>query len=116
MLCFHRTRRERLRLSLARPLVFFCATLFIVSVILIDVSAQNPALIDEAIATYVDPIQGSSSIDLVRRALASNAQLAATRLEIDRARARLRQAGMRPNPSMDFEQQNGVLNSPGERT
>jgi len=27
----------------------------------------------------------------------------------------LRQAGLRPNPSLDFEQQNGVLNSPGER-
>jgi cobalt-zinc-cadmium efflux system outer membrane protein len=36
-------------------------------------------------------------------------------LEIDRARARLRQAELRPNPSLDFEQQNGVLNSPGER-
>src|SRR5499426_160728 len=67
------------------------------------------------IAAYVDPIQGSSSIDLVRRALSANAQLAATRLEIDRARARLRQAGLRPNPSLDFEQQNGILNSPGER-
>src|SRR5262250_1590219 len=67
------------------------------------------------IAAYVDPIQGSSSIDLVRRALTANAQLAAARLEIDRARARLRQAGLRPNPSLDFEQQNGVLNSPGER-
>ena len=67
------------------------------------------------IAAYVDPIQGSSSIDLVRRALTANAQLAATRLEIGRARARLRQAGLRPNPSLDFEQQNGVLNSPGER-
>ncbi|HZF41601.1 MAG TPA: TolC family protein [Blastocatellia bacterium] len=66
-------------------------------------------------AGYVDPIQGSSSIDLVRRALTSNAQLAATRLEIDRASARLRQAGLRPNPSVDFEQQNGVFNSPGER-
>jgi outer membrane protein, heavy metal efflux system len=67
------------------------------------------------IAAYIDPTQGSSSIDLVRRALTANAQLAATRLEIDRARARLRQAGLRPNPSLDFEQQNGILNSPGER-
>jgi cobalt-zinc-cadmium efflux system outer membrane protein len=70
---------------------------------------------ENAIAAYVDPIQGSSSIDLVRRALASNAQLAATRLEIDRARARLRQAGLLPNPTLDFEQQNGVSGSPGER-
>jgi len=68
------------------------------------------------IAPYVDPAQGSSSIDLVRRALSSNAELAAVRLEIDRGRARLRQAGLRPNPSVDFEQQNGVFNSPGERS
>jgi cobalt-zinc-cadmium efflux system outer membrane protein len=56
------------------------------------------------------------SADLVRRALTSNAELGATRLEIERARARLRQAGLRPNPSVEFEQQQGVFNSPGERT
>ncbi len=65
-------------------------------------------------APYVDPAQGSSSVDLVRRALASNGELAAVRLEIDRGRARLRQAGLRPNPAVDFEQQKGVFNSPGE--
>jgi len=66
--------------------------------------------------TYVaDPAQGASSSDLVRRALDSNANLAAARLDIARARARLRQAGLRPNPALDFEQTNGVLNSPGER-
>jgi outer membrane protein, heavy metal efflux system len=58
---------------------------------------------------------GASSLDLVRRALASNAELAAARLEVDRARARLRQAGLRPNPTLDFEQQRGVFNAPGER-
>jgi cobalt-zinc-cadmium efflux system outer membrane protein len=77
--------------------------------------ADTPSAPENWIAAYVDPIQGSSSIDLARRALTANAQLAATRLEIDRARARLRQAGLRPNPTVDFERQNGVLNSPGER-
>jgi outer membrane protein, heavy metal efflux system len=67
------------------------------------------------LAEYSDPIQGSSSNDLVRRAFSSNAELAAVRLEIARARARLIQAGLRPNPSFDVEQQNGVFNSPGER-
>ena len=61
------------------------------------------------------PVHGVSADDLVKRALASNADLAAARLEIDRARARLRQAGLRPNPTLDFEQQRGVLTSPGER-
>lgn len=71
---------------------------------------------EAGITSIVDPAQGSSSLDLVRRALASNGELAAARLEIERARARLRQAGLRPNPSLDFEQQQGVFNSPGERT
>src|SRR5262245_57667574 len=77
--------------------------------------ADTSSALENRIAGYVDPIQGSSSIDLVRRALISNAQLSATRLEIDRARARLRQARLRPNPTVVFEQQNGVFNSPGER-
>ena len=139
MFCFQRTRRERVTLFRARTLLYFCSILFIASVRFTDVAAQNPAesrvnaaerrkietafisaletsdSTESAIDVSVNPIQGSSSIDLVRRALASNAQLAATRLEIDRARARLRQAGLRPNPSVDFEQQNGVFNSPGER-
>ena len=69
---------------------------------------------DRPVESYFDPIQGTSSADLVRRALASNAELAAVRLEIERSRARLRQAGLRPNPAIDFEQQRGVFNSPGE--
>ncbi len=58
-------------------------------------------------AAYFDPVQGSSSTDIVRRALAANGGLAAARIEIERARARLRQAGLRPNPTLDFEQTTG---------
>ena len=68
------------------------------------------------LAAYVDPIQGASSSDLIRRALTANADLAASRLEIERARARLNQAGLRPNPTIDFEQTTGRLTgSAGER-
>ncbi|HKQ05620.1 MAG TPA: TolC family protein [Blastocatellia bacterium] len=68
------------------------------------------------VALYVDPVQGASSSDLVRRALAANAELVATRLDIERGRARLQQAGLRPNPTFDFEQTTGRLTgSPGER-
>ena len=60
--------------------------------------------------------QGVSSAEVVRRAISSNAELAAARLEIDRARARLQQAGLRPNPTLDFEQLSGRLaNNPGDR-
>lgn len=66
-------------------------------------------------AAYVDPVQGASAADLIIRALAANAELQAARLNIERARARLTQAGLRPNPTLDFERQRGVFNSPGER-
>src|SRR6266542_2304616 len=72
---------------------------------------------ESAIAAYVDRAQGLSSIDLVQRALASNAQLAAVRMDIDRGRGRLRQAGLLPNPTVDFEQVTGRLTgSAGERS
>ncbi|MEK7830911.1 MAG: TolC family protein, partial [Acidobacteriota bacterium] len=79
-------------------------------------AAQTPPQLNSAERrTPNDSVQASSSDELVKRALSSNAELAAARLEIDRARARLQQAGLRPNPTLDFEQQRGVLNSPGER-
>lgn len=59
------------------------------------------------VSRYFDPLQGSSSNDLVRRALTTNGELTAARLDIERARARLRQAGLRPNPTIDFEQTTG---------
>lgn len=68
------------------------------------------------LALYFDPVQGASSNDLVQRALTSNLELAAARLEISRARARLRQAGLRPNPTLDVELATGrFTGSAGER-
>jgi cobalt-zinc-cadmium efflux system outer membrane protein len=66
------------------------------------------------------PTAGSLSpitqADLVRRALAANRELAAARLDLERGRARLRQAGLRPNPTIDLEQRTGRLTgSPDER-
>lgn len=58
---------------------------------------------------YFDPRQGASAADLVRRALSSNGELIAARLEVERVRARLRQAGLRSNPTLDFEQTTGRL-------
>jgi len=57
--------------------------------------------------SYFDPVQGASANEIVRRALAANGELAAARMEIERARARLRQAGLRPNPTVDVEQSAG---------
>ncbi len=66
-------------------------------------------MVSSTLALYFDPIQGTSSNDLVRRALSSNGEIAAARIDIERARARLRQAGLRPNPTLDFEQTTGRL-------
>lgn len=67
------------------------------------------------IHSYFDPIQGVSANEIVRRALAANGELAAARMEIERARARLRQAALRPNPTIDVEQSTGrFTGSPGE--
>lgn len=46
---------------------------------------------------------------LVRRALTANRELAAARLDVTRARARLRQATLRPNPVLEVEQTGGAL-------
>ncbi|MBC7908967.1 MAG: TolC family protein, partial [Pyrinomonadaceae bacterium] len=71
--------------------------------------APKSQKISPLLALYFDPAQGVSSTDLVRRALISNGEMAAVRLDIERARARLRQAGLRPNPTIDFEQTTGRL-------
>lgn len=71
--------------------------------------------VSPTVALYYDPQAGASSSDLVSRALSTNAELAASRLETTRARARLTQAGLRPNPTIDFEQTSGgILGSRGE--
>jgi cobalt-zinc-cadmium efflux system outer membrane protein len=72
--------------------------------------------ISATMSRYYHPTQGASSHDLVRHALASNAEMAAARIDIERARARLSQAGLRPNPSIDFEQTTDKFTgSTGER-
>lgn len=72
-------------------------------------TAASPAPPSPTVALYYDPVQGASSSDLVRRAFQYNREIAAARLDITRARARLIQAGLRPNPTLDFEQATGRL-------
>lgn len=78
--------------------------------------ATTSNAVSPIVGRYFDPLQGVSSSDLVRRALATNGELLAARIDIERARARLRQAGLRPNPTIDFEQTTGrFTGSAGER-
>ena len=94
-----------------RPLLHGGLLVMLSAILSSGAAAQSPA----ALASYFDPVQGTSSNELVRRALAANGDLGAARLEIERARGRLRQAGLRPNPTLDFEQTTGRFTAaPGE--
>jgi cobalt-zinc-cadmium efflux system outer membrane protein len=71
-----------------------------------------------ALLTRIEAVAQSplAPADLVRRAVHGNRELAAARLDLERGRARLRQAGLRPNPTIDVEQLTGrFTGSPEER-
>lgn len=78
-------------------------------------TTQQPPLSRDA-AAYVDAAQGSSAIDMVRRAVTSNRSLAAARLSVERAQARLVQVQLYPNPALDLEHTTGKFTgAPDER-
>jgi outer membrane protein, heavy metal efflux system len=77
--------------------------------------ATTSTSLSPLIALYFDPLQGVSSADLVKRALAANGDLIAARLDIERARGRLRQAGLRPNPILELEETTGRLTGSRDR-
>lgn len=77
-------------------------------------TAANSQTLTADAAPYVDQTLGVSSLDLVRRSIGGNRSLVAARLSVDRARARVTQASLYLNPSLDLEHTAGSLtNSPG---
>jgi cobalt-zinc-cadmium efflux system outer membrane protein len=76
--------------------------------------SSSPVLNQISAQEFRDP-SGMSSLELVRRALVANAELTASRLQVERAEARLRQAGLIPNPILGVETISGRwTGSPGE--
>jgi len=73
-----------------------------------SVASAKP-LVESVLPNYYHPQDGTSVDELIKRALASNQEIIASRLEIDKARARLQQARLRPNPTLEFEQESGRL-------
>lgn len=96
-----------LLLTAVFPLSVFCQSQPKESASSRPASSANRTTTNES--NYFHATQGTSSGDIVRRALSSNGELVAARLEVGRARARLRQAGLRPNPTLDFEHTTGRL-------
>ncbi len=100
------TRRSPVRSACAAFLLYLSC---------LPASAQVVVAIGQPPEPSAQAAASLAADDLVRRALSGNAELQAARLEIERARARMQQAGLLPNPTLEFEQQRGVFNSPGER-
>ncbi|MEJ7861226.1 MAG: TolC family protein [Pyrinomonadaceae bacterium] len=61
-----------------------------------------------SIAKYLDAFEGKTADELVAYALENNAELAAARKEIEAARALVKQARLRPNPSVEFSRQEQI--------
>ncbi|MGQ0733992.1 MAG: TolC family protein [Acidobacteriota bacterium] len=69
------------------------------------VHGQQPALPGSTTpATIVDPVNGLSLSGAIDRAVAQEPSIVALRHQIDAARGAQRQAGLRPNPTVGFEQ------------
>ena len=70
--------------------VFFSAT----------ISAQAPTPTPATTVRYLDPIGGMSADQAVALALENNGELQAMRKEVEASRAMVKQAGLRPNPTL----------------
>ena len=65
---------------------------------------------------YYSQADGMSLAEIVRLAIANNGNIKIAQLEIEKARARLTQAGLRSNPTLEVEQSTGrIVGSPGDR-
>ncbi len=78
------------------------------------VTSEPKPILVSVLGNYYNRQDGVSINELIERALNTNQDLAATRLEIERAKARLNQVRLRPNPTLEFEQSSGaIMGSPG---
>lgn len=89
-----------IRLPIARALLLVTAIFPLAA----SAAEQNPPSVvpTAAVSEY-----GAEA--LVRRALVANRELAAARLDVTRARARLQQSALLPNPVLEVEQTGGAL-------
>lgn len=77
--------------------------------VVVSESEAIKPLVTSVLPKYYDSQDGLTPAELIERALQANGELVAVRVEIDKARARLQQARLRPNPTLEIEQSNGRL-------
>lgn len=79
-----------------------------------SITMERP-LVASVISNYYDQDDGLPLAEIVRLAFENHGDLKIARLEVEKARARLQQARLRPNPTLEFEQTNGrLVGSAGE--
>lgn len=66
-------------------------------------------LVTSVIPSYYSPTDGMMLAEIVKRAFETNGDIKIARLDVEKARARLTQAGLRPNPTLEVEQTSGRL-------
>ena len=64
-------------------------------------------IFESSLPKYYSQTDGISLSEIVKRTFESNGEIKIARLEVDRAKARLNQARLRPNPAVQIEQGSG---------
>ncbi len=76
---------------------------------------KTRSLVPSVVPIYYSQRDGMMLAEVVKRAFETNGDIKIARLDVDKARARLTQAGLRPNPTLEVEQTSGRLaGSPGD--
>ena len=81
--------------------ILCCAIVLILAQNSIFVSAQTQVTTEKTLDRYIDQIGGTTADEAVRLALENNGELAAARKEFEAAQALVKQARLRPNPSLE---------------
>lgn len=87
-----------------------CAGLLLMAQMPVLAQTQAANLPDEqaTLSRYLDQTIGTTADEAVRLALENNGEFAAARKEIEAARALVKQARLRPNPSVEFSRQEQI--------
>ncbi len=76
--------------------------------VLAQTQAANLPTEQATLSRYLDQTNGTTADEAVRLALENNGELAAVRKEIEAVRALVKQARLRPNPSVEFSRQEQI--------
>ncbi len=69
----------------------------------------SKTLVVSVLPNYYSQTEGIPLAEIVRRAFENNGEIKIARLEVEKAKARLTQAGLRANPTLEVEQTSGGL-------